>query len=120
MKAIALVFLGGGIGSVLRFIIGIAFNGFSTIPYGTFIANIIGSILIGVILGVSTKSNLISEEQTLLIASGFCGGLTTFSTFVYENNSFLKSGDYLSFFGYSLGSFVFGLIAVLLGLYLSK
>lgn len=121
MKALLFVFIGGGLGSVTRFVIGKTLNSTITgIPYGTFAANIIGSLFIGLILGISAKGNLLSEHQTLLLATGFCGGLTTFSTFAYENHVFLKSGDFLSFALYTIGSFILGFLAVFLGVFLVK
>jgi CrcB protein len=116
-----LVFLGGGFGSVLRYIIGKYFNSPETgIPYGTFAANILGSLLIGIILGVAAKNNTLSQNQTLLLATGFCGGFTTFSTFAYENHVFLKSGDFTSFAFYTIASFIIGFLAVFLGMFLVK
>ena len=121
MKHLILVFLGGGIGSVLRFLIGKWLNSPTTgIPYGTFAANIIGSLLIGIILGVAAKNNTLSSNQTLLLATGFCGGFTTFSTFAYENHVFLKSGDFTSFALYTVASFIIGFLAVFAGMYLAK
>ena len=121
MKHILLVFVGGGFGSVLRFIIGKYLNNPNNgIPYGTFAANILGSLLIGIILGLAAKNNTLSQNQTLLLATGFCGGFTTFSTFAYENANFLKSGDFTSFAIYTIASFVIGFLAVFLGLYLVK
>lgn len=121
MKQIVLVFIGGGFGSVLRFLVGKWLNtsndGF---PLGTFIANILGSLCIGLILGYAAKSDALSQNQTLLLATGFCGGFTTFSTFAYENQLFLKSGDFTSFAFYTILSFVVGFLAVFLGLYLVK
>lgn len=121
MKNIFLVFIGGGFGSVLRYLIGRHLNSAdSGIPYGTFAANILGSLLIGIILGLAAKNNTLSQNQTLLLATGFCGGFTTFSTFAYENHVFLKSGDFTSFAVYTIGSFIVGFLAVFLGLYLAK
>jgi CrcB protein len=121
MKNIILVFVGGGFGSVLRFILGKYLNNTENgIPYGTFLANILGSLLIGIILGYALKNNTLSSNQTILLATGFCGGFTTFSTFAYENHVFLKSGDFLSFALYTIASFVIGFLAVFLGLYLAK
>jgi len=119
MKAILFVFLGGGFGSVLRFLISKNLNT-GVIPYGTFTVNIIGSLLIGIILGLSTKENLLTQNQTLLLATGFCGGFTTFSTFAYENQQLLKAGDFLSFSVYTIGSFIVGFLAVSLGLFLTR
>lgn len=121
MKNILLVFLGGGFGSVLRFLIGKYLNSSASgIPYGTFLANIMGSLLIGVILGIASKHNTLSHGQILLLATGFCGGFTTFSTFAYENHLFLRTGDFTTFAIYTIASFVLGFLAVFLGMHLVK
>jgi CrcB protein len=121
MKQALLVFVGGGFGSVARYLVGKWLNNLETsIPYGTMLSNVLGSLLIGVVLGYLAKSSSVSETQSLLLATGFCGGFTTFSTFAYENQLFLKNGDYFSFFSYTLGSLVVGFSAVFLGLYISK
>jgi CrcB protein len=121
MKQIALVFIGGGFGSVLRYVLGKWLNNSeSGIPYGTFVGNILGSLLIGIILGYAAKNETLSQHSTLLLATGFCGGFTTFSTFAYENQVFLKSGDFTSFACYTIASFVVGFLAVFAGIYLAK
>lgn len=121
MKNLALVFIGGGTGSMARYLLGKFLNNSTTgIPYGTFLANILGSLLIGLILGYFTKSENLSQETTLLLATGFCGGFTTFSTFAYESHLFLKSGDFISFAAYALASIVVGFAAVFLGMWLVK
>jgi CrcB protein len=121
LKQVLLVFIGGGFGSVLRFLVGKYLNNAETgIPYGTFAANILGSLLIGIVLGLAAKNDSLSPNQTLFLATGFCGGFTTFSTFAYENHVFLKSGDFTSFAFYTIASFVVGFLAVFLGLYLVK
>jgi len=121
MKQIILVFIGGGFGSALRFLIGKWLNSTETgIPYGTFAANILGSLLIGIILGLAAKNDSLTQNQTLLLATGFCGGFTTFSTFAYENHVFLKSGDFMTFAIYTIASFIVGFLAVFLGMYLVK
>ena len=121
MKNLALVFIGGGTGSMARYLLGKFLNNSTTgIPYGTFLANILGSLLIGLILGYFAKSENLSQETTLLLATGFCGGFTTFSTFAYESHLFLKSGDFVSFAAYALASIVVGFAAVFLGMWLVK
>ena len=121
MKQLILVFIGGGFGSALRFIIGKWLNNTENgIPYGTFAANIIGSLLIGIILGFAAKNESLSESHTLLLATGFCGGFTTFASFAYENHVFLKSGDFASLAIYTVTSFTLGFLAVFLGMYLVK
>lgn len=121
MKQLLLVFIGGGFGSSLRYLLGKYLNSTQTgIPWGTFAANILGSLLIGIILGLAAKNETLSQSQTLLLATGFCGGFTTFSAFAYENHVFLKAGDFTSFALYTIGSFVIGFLAVFLGLFLVK
>ncbi|QCE42042.1 fluoride efflux transporter CrcB [Psychroserpens sp. NJDZ02] len=121
MKQLVLVFVGGGFGSVLRYIIGKALNNTENgIPYGTFAANILGSLLIGIILGLALKNDTLNNNQTLLLATGFCGGFTTFSTFAYENHMFLKAGDFTSFALYTITSFILGFLAVFFGMWLAK
>ncbi len=121
MKNLLLVFVGGGFGSVLRYVFGKFLNSSqSGFPYGTFAANILGSLLIGVILGYAVKNNSLTQGQTLFLATGFCGGFTTFSTFAYENHVFLKTGDFTNFALYTIASFIIGFLAVFLGIFLSK
>lgn len=121
MKQLIFVFIGGGVGSVARFLVHKFLNTSSTsIPFGTLAVNVIGSLLIGLILGYASKSEAITQQHTLLLATGFCGGFTTFSTFAYENHTFLKSGDFTSVAIYTLSSLILGFLAVFAGLYLIK
>ena len=90
MKAAVLVFLGGGLGSVLRFFIGKSLNNYNVLPSGTFLVNVLGSFLIGIVLGLVAKNTTITQQYVLFFATGFCGGFTTFSAFAYENYTFLK------------------------------
>lgn len=120
MKQLLLVFIGGGLGTVLRFLATKLFYTANGFPYGTFFVNILGSLLLGLVLGYALKTASISSNTTLLLATGFCGGFTTFSTFMYENQVFLKSGDFVLFALYTIGSFALGLLAVFLGLWAAK
>jgi len=121
MKQLLLVFVGGGLGSSLRFVIGKYLNNTqSGIPYGTFAANILGSFIIGIVLGLALKNSNFSQNTVLFIATGFCGGFTTFSAFAYENHIFLKSGDLFTFALYTLASLVVGFAAVFLGIGFTK
>ncbi len=116
-----LIFLGGGLGSVLRYIMSKYLNNFeSVIPFGTFVVNVVGSLIIGIILGLTYKNNVISQNQTLFFAVGFCGGFTTFSTFAFENSIFIKNGDYINFALYTSVSIFVGILAVFLGMFLVK
>jgi len=121
MKNFLLVFIGGGFGSGLRYLIGKYLNSsLGSFPVGTFTVNIIGSLLIGLILGYAAKENSLSQNQVLLLATGFCGGFTTFSAFANENFQLLKTGDIMQFSIYTISSIVVGLIAVFIGIYIAK
>lgn len=121
MKQVLLVFIGGGVGSALRYLVGkflkMPASGF---PWSTFYVNVLGSLIIGILMGVTLKNSALSENQTLLLITGLCGGFTTFSAFAYENQVFLKEGDFTNFFIYTLGAIGVGLAAVFLGLFISK
>ena len=121
MKNLLLVFIGGGLGSSLRYLIGKSLNNHTTtFPWGTFIANLLGCLLIGIILGWSLQKAKLSESYVLLLATGFCGGFTTFSAFSNESLNLLKTGETITFGFYVLGSIVLGLGLVWLGYQLVK
>jgi CrcB protein len=87
---------------------------------GTFTANILGCLIIGVIYGLSARFSWLTPEWRFFLATGFCGGYTTFSTFAYENIKLLETSNYGMFMAYSLLSFVTGLLAVFVGLAITK
>ncbi|SHJ56040.1 fluoride efflux transporter CrcB [Aquimarina spongiae] len=121
MKQLLLVFVGGGTGSIARYLIHKYFSSISwSFPYGTFVANVLGSFLIGIILGLAARNTTLSQQTVLLLTTGFCGGFTTFSTFAYENHLFLRSGDFLSFAIYTIGSISVALLFVFLGVFITK
>ena len=120
MKQLVLVFIGGGAGSALRFLISRFLNPSTGIPYGTLSVNLLGSLLIGFLFGLSLKQNLLSTNSMLLLATGFCGGFTTFSAFTYENQVLIKNGEFFNFLLYGMGSVLLGIGAVYLGFLLSK
>lgn len=122
MKAALLVFIGGGLGSVLRYLIGRQFVNVSSslFPLGTLTVNVLGSFLIGIILGELLKTHSSNASLYLLFATGFCGGFTTFSAFAFENFELLKSGNTSGFLLYSFGSLLLGTLAVFGGIWLSK
>lgn len=117
MKEILLVGLGGFVGSILRYYVSklnVVWH-FLSIPMGTFTVNILGSLLIGFIVGISAKNNLISNELRLLLMVGFCGGFTTFSSFTNENLMLMQNGQFLTVILYTTLSILFGFLAVYLG-----
>ncbi len=122
MKEVLLVFIGGGVGSALRYLVSKSFTGWinNPFPYSTFIVNIVGCFLIGIFLSVPEKFDWFTIEYRLFLATGICGGFTTFSAFSYENYALLKEGDYAYFIAYTVLSFGIGLIATFAGVYLMK
>jgi fluoride exporter len=88
-------------------------------PYGTLAVNILGSFVLGCIIGLNLKGSL-SENVRLLLATGFCGGFTTFSAFAYENISLMNQKTYGSAISYIVVSIVLGLVAVWSGMAISK
>ncbi|WP_338629323.1 fluoride efflux transporter CrcB [Yersinia enterocolitica] len=87
------VFIGGGVGSVARWLVSLKLNSFSpNIPVGTLIVNLVGAFIIGLTLALFTRISHIDPVWKLLITTGFCGGLTTFSTFSVEVVYLLQDG----------------------------
>lgn len=121
-KTIILVGIGGFLGSVSRYLTAYFFAKIlpSSFPYGTLVANVLGCFLIGIVLGAARKWDGFSPEWSVFLATGFCGGFTTFSSFSYENMVLLQTAEYLKFTLYTLGSLALGLGAVFTGLSLTK
>ena len=120
MKQVFLVFLGGGLGSVLRFLVSKLYNT-QNFPLGTFLVNCIGCLLIGLVIGFGLKQHsFLKEHHVLILATGFCGGFTTFSSFAYENVTLLKSGEFFNFAVYTLASLIIGFSLVFTGIYFAK
>jgi CrcB protein len=117
VKSLMVVGFGGFIGTAGRFLISRYFkvNITSVFPWSTFIVNIIGCLLIGIIYGISEKGDFLSPEIRLFLTVGICGGFTTFSTF--SNDAFLlfRQQEWVRFALYTSLSFFIGLLAVYAG-----
>ena len=116
IRNLLLVALGGAVGSVLRYLISSLNTSF---PWGTFAVNILGSLLIGLLVGFVSKG-VLSPEMKLLLITGFCGGFTTFSTFANESFGMMKAGDALQMALYVAASVIVGIMAVWSGMVLSN
>ena len=117
MKHLLLVGLGGFIGSVARFLVSklnLSWHFFS-IPMGTLTVNVLGSFIIGILVGISVKSDLISTDLRVLLMVGFCGGFTTFSSFSSENLMLMQNGQVFTVLIYTSLSILLGFLAVYLG-----
>ena len=92
-KSVLTISIGAALGALLRWQLGIKLNSlFPTIPPGTLVANLVGAYLIGLAIAFFSSFSAISPEWRLLIITGFCGGLTTFSTFSAELAMLLQQG----------------------------
>jgi CrcB protein len=117
MKHLLLVGLGGFIGSVARFLVSklnLSWHFFS-IPMGTLTVNVLGSFIIGILVGISVKSDLISTDLRVFLMVGFCGGFTTFSSFSSENLMLMQNGQVVTVLIYTSLSILLGFLAVYLG-----
>jgi CrcB protein len=87
--------VGAAVGAWSRWALGLLLNGlFPAVPPGTLVANLIGGYVIGAAMGIFAQSALLAPEWRLLVITGFCGGLTTFSTFSAEITALLQQGRF--------------------------
>lgn len=121
-KAILLVGLGGFVGSICRYLFSVYISKLipATFPIETFVINILGSFIIGIIFGFGIKQTWLTAEWRIFLATGFCGGFTTFSTFAYENVKLLQDGYFSTFLIYSFATFLSGILAVYVGMMLNR
>src|SRR5574343_32189 len=95
LSSVLAISVGAGLGALLRWQLGLKLNTlFPTLPPGTLVANIVGGYMIGLAVAYVASASDIAPEWRLFIITGFCGGLTTFSTFSAEVVSLLQQGRF--------------------------
>ena len=113
-----LVFLGGGTGSVLRYLVGM-WIGSAAFPWATFAVNAVGSLSIGLFGGWASRFGW-GEVLRLSLTVGLCGGFTTFSTFSKESLALAEAGRWSAFAAYAIGSVTIAIAAVALGYWITR
>ncbi len=119
--------VGGGIGAALRFHLGRwigSFNIWGVLPAGTFIANVIGGLFMGILMALlmrgSGEITPYMENYRSLLGVGLLGGFTTFSSFSLEMAMMIEGGEWVSAFLYAVASVVIALLALFIGMYLTR
>ena len=122
MYHVLLVFVGGGLGSLARYSLSRAVTGsyLAAFPLGTLLVNVLASLILGLFLGWADGRNLSYPSFRLLVAVGFCGGFSTFSTFSAETLLLLKSGQGLLALLNVAGSVLLCLAATFAGVVLAR
>ena len=113
-----LVFLGGGTGSVLRYLMGM-WIGSAAFPWATLVVNAVGSFAIGLLGGWASRFGW-GETLRLSLTVGLCGGFTTFSTFSKESLALAETGRWCAFAAYAIRSVAIGIAAVALGYWITR
>ncbi|WP_371366624.1 Putative fluoride ion transporter CrcB [Sporomusa rhizae] len=122
MESVLIVAVGGGIGSVARYLVSSWAAGRfgSDFPYGTLFVNVAGCFIIGFFMALVTEKVVTKPEWRLFITTGFLGGLTTFSSFSYETIKLLQEAD-TAFAAYNiLGNCIIGFFATWVGISFAK
>lgn len=121
MNGVLIVGIGGFIGSVARYLVALALPLSATgFPYATLLVNLAGSFLIGLISELSISTTLLTPQARLFLATGVCGGFTTFSSAMYETMSLTKEGHLLSAGMYVAGSAIGGMLTLYAGMASAK
>lgn len=122
MKELLIVSIGSFFGGGMRFLVSKMVQSCTVFafPFGTMTVNVLGCLIIGFLSALTWTGTVMSPSTKLLLTTGFCGGFTTFSTFMNETSSLMKEGEYLYVFLYLFGSILLGFLAVLAGQQLAK
>lgn len=114
LKNFFLIGLGGALGSMTRYLFYLAIAN-KPMPWATLIINILGSFIIGMVVAACLKNEIFANNWRLFLATGVCGGFTTFSAFSVENLQLLQAEKYFLFAAYIIASLVLGIFAAWLG-----
>ncbi len=122
IKNILLVGLGGATGSIARYLCykWITPNFTGGFPWSTFVVNLSGCLLIGLLWGAAARSGWLTESWRFFLMTGLCGGFTTFSAFTLESAGLLREAKFSLFFLYITGSVLLGLLATIAGIRIVK
>lgn len=120
LKNILLVGTGSFVGGALRYLVSLWLKYTGGFPWATFLVNLIGCLLIGLLWGLFSRCANASQQLVLFLSVGLCGGFTTFSTFSKESLQLIQSGNwwYLAF--YVTGSILLGILLVAAGVHIAK
>ncbi len=117
LKTLFYIGAGSFAGGIARYLLSrvIQTHAGTPFPWGTMAVNLLGCLFIGVLYGLFERGNLMNSDLRMFLTVGFCGGFTTFSTFVHENYTLFSNENFLHFTLYSVLSFGLGLLAAYLG-----
>lgn len=122
MKAVVLIFVGGGLGSVVRYLLNRWVTALHQInfPLGTLTVNVVACLVLGLIIGLADHKQYLSADTRLFWAIGFCGGFSTFSTFSAETLALFQQPAAMAGVVYIVASVLLCLGATILGIYIGK
>ncbi len=122
MKQVLFVGLGGAAGSMLRYLTHVITMKYyaASFPLATFMVNVAGCFIAGLIFGLTAQETTEAQNLKLLLITGFCGGFTTFSAFALENAGLMNSGNTITAVLYTIASLAAGLLAVWIGLLITR
>ena len=122
MTKLVLMFAAGGLGAMARFGLGGLIQRWlgGGFPYGTFVINVLGCLMFGLIWSLAEDRLVISGDTRLILLTGFMGSFTTFSTFAFETTGLLRNSEWFFAMGNILGQTILGLLAVVGGMALGR
>jgi CrcB protein len=121
MKEISLVFLGGGFGSIARFLVGKVYTLWNpNFPLATLTSNFLSCVVFGIVVMLGVEKTNLSYSLKLLLITGFCGGFSTYSSFTFETVQLFKTGQHNLAFSNIILNFLLSVSGLYLGMMASK